>query len=459
MSWLSGILIGLQEIREHKFRSFLTMLGVILGVASLLAMFALTAGIAAGWRNTMQQLGGLERVGINDKQVSLEFADLAALSPGRTLADAEALKGIPHLVSHVAPEMHVSATVSAPDGQTASARVTGTWPDNFTVSQHELAAGRFVTDLDLERGTRVVVLGDAMVAQLWPDEYGTDADFLGRSITINGRPFAVVGVLERYEREQDKRRREAEARGERAPARLALAGRRGSGGGRRDMFSWKNESVIVPLTTLYHEFRSGQALPGSPHAGVGAPPLSMAKLEQLHFRVRDLARFDETLDKVQNLLRRTRRGVDDYDFDTREDWFERMETSLRSTQISGGLIAGISLLVGGIGIANIMLASIAQRVRELGVRLAVGARRRDVFLQILAESTVIGVIGGLIGLGAGALLLELLGHLAPLESPPVIELSAVLVSVGFASIVGVLSGLYPAWRASRLDPIAALRYE
>jgi putative ABC transport system permease protein len=216
------------------------------------------------------------------------------------------------------------------------------------------------------------------------------------------------------------------------------------------MFRWKNESVIVPLTTLYHEFRSGQA---------EMPPLAMAKLENLSFRVRDLARFDETLTAAQNLLRGTRRGVDDYDFDTREDWFERMETSLRSTQLSGALIAGISLLVGGIGIANIMLASIAQRVRELGVRLAVGARRRDVFLQILAESTVIGIIGGFLGLGAGVLLLELLGRLAPLESPPVIEASAVLISVGFASAVGVLSGLYPAWRASRLDPIAALRYE
>jgi putative ABC transport system permease protein len=127
--------------------------------------------------------------------------------------------------------------------------------------------------------------------------------------------------------------------------------------------------------------------------------------------------------------------------------------------VSGGLIAGISLLVGGIGIANIMLASIAQRVRELGVRLAVGARRRDVFLQILAESTVIGIIGGILGLGAAVLLLELLGSLAPLESPPVIEPSAILISVGFATAVGVLSGLYPAWRASRLDPITALRYE
>ena len=449
MNWLSGLLIGLQEIREHKFRSFLTMLGVILGVASLLSMFALTAGIAVSWRNTMEQLGGLERIGINDKQVSLEFADLAALSPGRTLADAEALRGIPHLISHVAPEMQAGATLSAPDGTTVSARVTGTWPDNFTVSQHAMAAGRFLTDLDLQRGARVVVLGDAKVAELWPDEHGTDADFLGRSITINGRPFAVVGILALYEREQDRLRREAVARGDKPPARLAMGGR-GPGGGRRDMFSWKNESVIVPLTTLYHEFRSGQ---------VDTPPLAMAKLDNLNFRVRDLARFDETLREVEKLLRGTRRGVDDYDFDTREDWFERMETSLRSTQLSGALIAGISLLVGGIGIANIMLASISQRVRELGVRLAVGARRRDVFLQILAESTAIGIIGGLLGLGAGMVLLELLGNLAPLESPPVIEPSAVLISVGFASAVGVLSGLYPAWRASRLDPIAALRYE
>lgn len=449
MSWFSGLLIGLQEIREHKFRSFLTMLGVILGVASLLAMFALTAGIASSWRNTMQQMGGLERVGISDKQVSLEFADLAALSPGRTLADAEALRGLPLLVSHVAPEMQAAATVSAPDGQTVSARVTGTWPDNFTVSQHELAAGRFITDLDLERGARVVVLGDTKVAELWPDEHGTEADFLGRSITINDRPFSVVGILTLYQREEDRRRREAAAQGAPPPGRFAVSGR-GGGSGRRDMFSWKNESVIVPLTTLFHEFRSGQK---------DTPPLAMAKLDILNFRVRDLQRFDETLTAVQNLLRGTRRGVDDYDFDTREDWFERMETGLRSTTLSGGLIAGISLLVGGIGIANIMLASIAQRVRELGVRLAVGARRRDVFLQILAESTVIGIIGGFLGLGAGVVLLDLLGRVAPLDSPPVIEPSAILISVGFATAVGVLSGLYPAWRASRLDPIAALRYE
>jgi putative ABC transport system permease protein len=246
----------------------------------------------------MQQIGGLERVGINDKQVSLEFADLAALSPGRTLADAEALRGLPQLISHVAPEMQAPATISAPDGQTVSARVTGTWPDNFTVTQHEMADGRFLTDLDLERGARVVVLGDAKIAELWPDEHGTDAEFLGRVITINGRPFTVVGVLALYERDQDRLRREAAARGGVPPGRLALSSRGGSGRG-RDMFRWKNESVIVPLTTLYHEFRSGQ---------VDTPPLAMAKLDNLNFRVRDLARFDETLREVEKLLRGTRRG-------------------------------------------------------------------------------------------------------------------------------------------------------
>jgi putative ABC transport system permease protein len=451
MSWFAGLLIGLREIREHKFRSFLTMLGVILGVASLLAMFALTAGIATSWRTTMQQMGGLERVGINDKEVSLEFADMKALSPGRTLTDAEALRSASELISHVAPEMQAGGTLSAPDGETINARVLGTWPDHLAVQQHVVKRGRFITSLDEERGTRVVVLGDAMVAGLWPTEHDSGGDFIGRVITINGRPFSVVGVLERYEREEDKRRAAAQAAGK-STGRLALAGGGGGGGGggRRDPFRWKNESVIVPLSTFYHEFRSGQT---------NAPPLSMAKIDGLNFRVRDIARFDEALAEAGGILQQTRRGIDDYDFDTREDWFERMETSLRATKLSGGLIAGISLLVGGIGIANIMLASIAQRVRELGVRLAVGARRRDVFLQILAESTVIGVVGGLLGLGAGVLLLQLLGLVAPLDSPPVIEWSAVAISVGFATSVGVLSGLYPAWCASRLDPISALRYE
>jgi putative ABC transport system permease protein len=448
MSWLAGLMVGLQEIREHKFRSFLTMLGVILGVASLLAMFALTAGIATSWRSTMAQLGGLERVTVAEKAPSLEIADMASLSPGRTLADAETLAAATSFISHISPEMNTAATLSAPDGETIGARISGVWPDHLTVHQHIVRLGRFISPLDLEQGSRIVVLGDNIVSELWPGEYGQETDFVGRHITINGRPFTVAGILERYEREEDKRIREAASTGDKQPARLGFGGR--SAGFRRDPFQWKNSAVLIPLSTLYHEFRSGQP---------DIRPLSMAKLDQLDFRVRDMSLFQETLDKADAILRQTRRGIDDYSLETREDWFDRMETSLRATQLSGGLIAGISLLVGGIGIANIMLASIAQRVRELGVRLAVGARRRDIFLQILAESTVIGVVGGFLGLGAGLLLLEILGAIAPLESPPVVEPLAVMISVGFATAVGILSGLYPAWRASRLDPISALRYE
>ena len=448
MSWLAGLLVGLQEIREHKFRSFLTMLGVILGVASLLAMFALTAGIATSWRATMAQLGGLERVTIAEKAPSLELADMASLSPGRTLADAEALGAATTLISHISPEMNSAATLSAPDGATMGARISGIWPDHLAVQQHIVKKGRFITPLDLDRGSRIVVLGDSIVSGLWPGEKEQDDDFIGRTITINGRPFTVAGILERYEREEEKRIREASESGDKRPARLGFGGR--GSGLRRDPFQWKNSAVLIPLTTFYHEFRSGQT---------NSPPLIMAKLDQLDFRVRDMSLFKETLDQAEAILKQTRRGIDDYSLETREDWFDRMETSLRATQLSGGLIAGISLLVGGIGIANIMLASIAQRVRELGVRLAVGARRRDIFLQILAESTVIGLVGGFLGLGAGFILLKILGTVAPLESPPVVEANAIFISVSFATAVGVLSGLYPAWRASRLDPIAALRYE
>ncbi len=437
-------MVGLQEIREHKFRSFLTMLGVILGVASLLAMFALTAGMAASWRAFITQIGGLERVTVADKAPSLELADMATLSPGRTLADAEALAAATSLITHVSPEMSAAATLSAPEGKTIGARIFGVWPDNFEINQHVLRQGRFISRLDLERGSRVVVLGDSIVSELWPGESGQDTEFIGRNITVNGRSFAVAGILERYETEEDKRTREVASSSEKRPALV-----RGPGF-RRDPFRWKNSAVLIPLTTLYHEFQSGQT---------NMPPLSMAKLEQLHFRVRDLSLFQETVDTANNILRQTRRGIDDYQLETREEMMEGMQKSLRTTQLSGGLIASISLLVGGIGIANIMLASIAQRVRELGVRLAVGARRRDVFLQILAESTVIGVVGGFLGLGAGVLLLEILEAVAPSGSPPVVEPSAVMISVGFATAVGILSGLYPAWRASRLDPISALRYE
>jgi len=286
----------------------------------------------------------------------------------------------------------------------------------------------------VERAMRTVVIGDTIAETLFP---GVPRDQLvGRQLLINSSPFEIVGVLPIYEREEDRLRR--------------LRGEKLSRGRRGDAFRGKNESVLIPFSTMFYEFRSG-AFPMDSKESV--------RLESLTLRIGDISQFRNALDQVRSALTVTHRGVDDFDLDTREEWFDRMEASIRATRLSGGLIATISLLVGGIGIMNIMLASISERVREIGIRLAVGARGRDIFTQIMIESVSIAFIGAVIGIVAALGLIELLKALAPNENTPVMTLGGILFSVSFAVLAGFLSGIYPAIRASRLNPISALRYE
>jgi putative ABC transport system permease protein len=176
-------------------------------------------------------------------------------------------------------------------------------------------------------------------------------------------------------------------------------------------------------------------------------------------KIASVDRLTEALQQIRNVLMSTHRGIEDFTFRTQEEWAEQIDTFVRNARLSGGLIAGISLLVGGIGIMNIMLASISERVREIGIRKSVGASTGDIFIQILSESVVIAILGGLAGLAASFALVHLLGDLSPTKNAPVVTPLALAVAFGFSVLVGVLAGIFPAVKAARLNPIQALRYE
>ena len=443
MNLLLLIETALREIGAHKFRSGLSMLGIVLGVSSLIATMALTAGIEIGTRTFMEQVGGLEYVRIVDKEISNDMIDFWDLSPGRTIRDAQAIKASAPLISHVSPQMGTGAAIAA-GSITERKRVDGVWPDAFDVGRHELAAGRFIADLDVARATRAAVIGHSILDTFFPGISPEAA--LGKVLTINSSPFVVVGVLQLYEREREKRRREIlearrKSRGEGKPI-----GRQS----RWDPFRGKNESILIPLSTMFYEFQAGR---------FPMDAMESVRINDLTVRVGNIKYFREALEQVRSTLNETHRGVDDFDFETREEWFDRMEASISATRLSGGLIAAISLVVGGIGITNIMLASITERVREIGIRMAVGARGRDIFFQILVESVTVALLGGVVGIIAGLGLIQVLIVIAPGENEPVVMISSILLSVGFAVLAGIVSGIYPAMKASRLEPISALRYE
>jgi putative ABC transport system permease protein len=398
-----------RALRANPLRSALTALGVIIGVASVVAMVALGSGAQAQVERSIASLGSNLLIVVPGAQQAggVRFAQGGGGRDTLTLDDAEAITQLEGVVA-VAPSQRSGAQIIA-NGLNWNTRIEGVTPAYMTARDWEVAQGRFFEDAEERQARRVVVLGATVARELFPN-----IDPVGQTMRINGGSYEVIGVL----------------------------GSKGQSGFGMD----QDDVVLAPLTTVKRRISGRQRRADT-----------VSQISVKAGSERDLDRLQEDVETLLRQRHRTRNGEDDF---TVQNLSSITEAAAQTTQVFTLLLAGISavsLLVGGIGIMNIMLVSVTERTREIGLRKALGARQADILHQFGLEAIALSVAGGIIGLiiGVGGAWLMTSLFTLPLVISPV----NALVAIGFSGLVGVLFGAYPAWRAARLDPIEALRRE
>ncbi len=401
--------IGLEGIRSHKLRSVLTALGIIFGVAAVIAMLSIGEGAKQEALEQIQ-LMGMNNILINDIPIEDEEsgAGRSNLSRGLLLEDAVALLMINPLLSMAVPERSVKEQIYFGQ-ESVEATVVGTLPDYERVMAFTPRLGAFFNYQDVTEARRVCVLGAEVRYTLFLFQ-----DPVGERIKIGSQWYTVLGVME-----------------EKPSA--------GAGSGISDNL---NNNIYIPITAAVKRF------PRSVFA---------SEIDRIILQVKDSGRIEEAAMIVRNSLSRRHNQVDDFNITIPEALLRQKQQTQRIFNIVMGAIAGISLLVGGIGIMNIMLASVMERTREIGVRRAVGARQRDILSQFLVEAMVLSFAGGLLGVLLGFILTKVIALYAGWRT--LVSVSAIILAFTVSAAVGIVFGIYPARQAARLDPIVSLRYE
>ncbi|MCP4657812.1 MAG: FtsX-like permease family protein [bacterium] len=411
MNFHEALLSALDHLSAHKLRSALTMLGIVFGVGAVIAMLAIGAGAEQQALETISRLG-LHNVVVRAKELKDEEArEIRTKSLGVSLRDCEAIREAVPGVELVAPKVEIESYKILAEGGTTEAAVYGVAAEHAALVNLEISEGRFLDPRDVRNHAQVAVVGDAARRDL----YGFEAA-VGEHLKINDVWFEVIGVL--------------------LPA-----------GGEVDSLQGvqigsTSSAIYLPVSTALRKFDRS--------------PLD-SPLSEIIVRLTEAEGGRSTAQVIDTLLEHLHAGAEDYELVVPELLLAESRRTQRLFSIVMGCIAGISLVVGGIGIMNIMLATVLERTREIGIRRAVGARRKDILFQFIIESFALSALGGIAGIVMGALIAQVVA--ASAGWPIRVTLGSIVMATGVAMAVGLSSGLYPAKRAAELDPIESLRYE
>ena len=423
--------VSLESLGAHKLRTTLTMLGVIFGVAAVIAMLSIGEGAK---QEALEQISilGINNIIVNSKMLdeTEEAESGSQRSQGLSIADGENIAQFADLIENVVPQRFEAISSVSSGGSQCPARIVSTTPEFVYSSSIEVEYGRFITHIDNADFAQVCVLGSKTKRALFAFD-----NPIGKSLRISDLEFTVVGVMaDKY-----------------------------IGRGKVEGLELKNfnEDIYIPLKTAMKKFDRKAPASGVPgmmrmdeeEQEIGAIP----ELDQLTITVKNLDNVAAVNKLVERVLQRRHYNVPDYDIVVPESLLRQSQKTQRIFNIVMGAIAGLSLLVGGIGIMNIMLATVLERTREIGVRRAVGATRADVMRQFLIEATMICLLGCSVGIIVGLLISRVIAFYA--GWPTIVSLYSRVLAVGVSTTGGIVFGLYPARKASRLDVIESLRYE